>query len=72
MNKQTVSAVPCGKDRHGDPITKRYTYRIDRTPEDWGDNRSRIFVENRTFRGADGKVLYTPVVVRTDSIQAQP
>jgi len=69
MSIRTITAIPAGKDRHGDPIATRYTYRIDRTPEDWGDNKSRIFVENRTFKDENGFPIYTPNVVLTDSIQ---
>ena len=69
MSTRTITAIPAGKDRHGNPTTTRYTHTIDRAPEDWGNNKTRIFVENRTFKDAAGKFLFTPVVVLSDSIQ---
>lgn len=71
MSTRIITAIPCGKDHHGDPITRRYTYTIDRAPEDWGDNRARIFVQNSTFKDANGKFLFTPTVVHADSIHTE-
>lgn len=64
-----ITAIPCGTNAKGEPISTRYPYTIDRDPEDWGNNRSRVFTENRTFRAPRGGFLFTPVVVRTDSIE---
>lgn len=69
MSTKTITAIPCGKDRHGNPITTRYTYLIDREPEDWSDNRARVFVQNKSFKDANGQFIFTPVVVRMDSIE---
>lgn len=71
MNRtpRTITAIPAGRDRTGQPITRRRTYLIDRDPEDWGGNRSRIFSENRSMRHPGGRFIFTPWVVLTDSIQ---
>lgn len=77
MNR-TITAVPAGKDRHGEPLKPR-TYTIDRDPEDWGDNRSRIFGQlplpaspaARQEELTRGRRSTGPLaVVLTDSIEA--
>lgn len=74
-NTSTITAIPCGRDRHGNPITRRNTYEVDARREDWGDNRTRIFVRRRDLdRDRWGnratRPSFAPEVVRTDSIQA--
>jgi hypothetical protein len=63
----TLSARPAGRDRHDQPLALRQ-YVVDREPEDWGDGRSRIFAENRSYRTPRGAFHFTPVVVLTASI----
>lgn len=66
---RTVTATPAGRDRDGNPITRRVTYVIDRRPEPFGEGCSRIFSENRTLPDGNGGYHFTPDVVLTDSIQ---
>lgn len=67
---RTVTAIPAGRDRDGNPITRRVTYVIDRRPEPFGEGRSRIFSENRTIPKVRGDGFeFTPDVVLTDSIE---
>ncbi|MFJ1510922.1 hypothetical protein [Cellulosimicrobium funkei] len=64
-----IVARPAGRDRHGNPLRER-EFVIDRDPEHgFGSGRSRIFTENRSHRHPDGRVIFTPVVVITESIQ---
>jgi hypothetical protein len=65
----TITAVPCGKDRHGNPLKPRQ-YVVDERREDWGDGRTRIFVRRPYLDAYPGQNCFAPEVVRTDSIQA--
>lgn len=40
-NKLTITAIPCGRDRSGEPITQRRTFRLVRDPEPFGDRDGR-------------------------------
>lgn len=66
----TITAVPCGKDRQGNPIVRRNIYVVDERREDWGDNRTRIFVERPDLSPGPGQQRFAPEVVRTDSLRA--
>jgi hypothetical protein len=63
----TITAVPCGKDRHGQPLKPRQ-YVVDERREDWGDNRTRVFVRRPDLDARPGQECFAPEVVRTDSI----
>ena len=74
----TITAAPCGKDRHGQPLTPR-TYVVDERREDWGpveeavtgkprENRTRIFVRRPDLDAYPGQQCFAPEVVRTNSI----
>lgn len=65
----TITATPCGKNRHGNPITRVNTYVVDERREDWGDNRTRIFVRRPDLDARPGQQCFAPEVVRTDSIK---
>lgn len=72
---RTITAQPAGRDRFGCPLASR-TFVIDRDPEDWGGNKSRIFRENRSLPAqpgdawANGRAFhFTPEVVLTDTIR---
>lgn len=67
----TITAVPCGKDRHGNPIVRRNTYEVDERREDFGSGRTRIFVRRPYLDARPGQQCFAPEVVRTDSIQEQ-
>lgn len=70
MTRRTVTAIPAGRDRKGQPLPRR-TFVIDRDPEGFGPGKSRIFAENRSHRHPDGRFIFTPVVVLTDSLAGQ-
>lgn len=63
----TITAVPCGKDRDGQPLKARQ-YVVDHRREDWGDGRTRIFVRRPDLDARPGQGCFAPEVVRTDSI----
>lgn len=70
-SSRTITAIPAGRDRHGNPLTRR-TYVIDRRPEDgFSAGKSRIFAENRSHQDPDGRFIFTPAVVLTDSIESE-
>lgn len=64
----TITAVPCGRDRHGEPLAAR-RYVVDARREDWGDGRTRVFERRPDLEVGDGTLRFAPVVVRTDSIR---
>ncbi|MDO2394743.1 hypothetical protein [Mycobacterium avium] len=63
----TITAAPCGRDRHGNPLAPR-RYVVDARREDWGDGRTRVFERRPDLEVGDGTLRFAPVVVRTDSI----
>lgn len=63
----TITAAPCGKDRHGQPLKPR-TYVVDERREDWGDGRTRVFVRRPDLDARPGQGCFAPELVRTDSI----
>src|SRR5690606_41123787 len=63
----TITARPAGRDRHGNPI-RTYRYVVDERREDWGDNRTRIFVRRPDLDARSGQQCFVPEVVLTDSI----
>lgn len=63
-----ISAIPCGKTRHGDPLPTR-TFEVDERREDWGDNRTRVFVRRPDLDARPGQQCFAPELVRTDSIR---
>lgn len=63
----TITAAPCGKDRHGQPLKPR-SFVVDERREDWGDNRTRVFVRTPYLDAYPGQDCFAPEVVRTDSI----
>lgn len=64
----TITAVPCGRDRHGNPLAPR-SYVVDARRENWGDGRTRLFVHRPDLEVGDGTQRFAPVIVRTDSIR---
>lgn len=66
----TITAAPCGKDRHGLPLKPRQ-YVVDHRREDWGDGRTRIFVRRPDLDARPGQQCFAPQLVRTDSIVEQ-
>jgi hypothetical protein len=66
---RTITAIPSGRDRHGNPIARR-TYVIDRRPEPFGNGNSRIFFQHKSR--LDGIDHFIPHVVVTDSIEFEP
>lgn len=68
---QTITAVPCGKDRHGNPLKPR-TYVVDERRENWGDGRTRVFVRRTDLDARPGQQCFAPELVRTDSIDESP
>ncbi|KAB2806951.1 60S ribosomal protein L26 [Pimelobacter simplex] len=63
-----ITAAPCGKDRHGNPLAER-TYEVDGRREDWGDGRTRVFVRRRDLDARPGQQCFAPELVRTDTIK---
>lgn len=64
----TITAIPAGRDRHGAPLTRRNTYEADASREEWGHNRTRIFVRRPDLDARPGQQQFAPVVVLSDSI----
>lgn len=64
----TIVAVPCGRDRYGEPLKAR-RYVVDGRREDWGDGRTRVFEHRPDLEVGDGTLRFVPLVVRTDSIR---
>lgn len=64
----TITAVPCGHDRHGNPLAAR-RYVVDARREDWGGGRTRVFEHRPDLEVGDGTPRFAPVIVRTDSIR---
>lgn len=62
-----ITAVPCGRDRHGDPLRRR-RYVVDDRRESWSDGRTRVFEHRPDLDVSDGTPRFTPVIVHTDSI----
>ncbi|TSD94866.1 hypothetical protein FOS14_19690 [Skermania sp. ID1734] len=66
----TITATPCGHDRHGNPLAAR-RYVVDGRREDWGEGRTRVFEHRPDLEFGDG-MRFTPIVVHTDSIREEP
>lgn len=64
----TITATPCGRDRHGNQLAGR-RYVVDARREDWGDGRTRVFERRPDLEVGDGTPRFIPVVVRTESIR---
>ena len=71
-----ITAIPCGRNRDGEPIARRYDYELVREPEPYGERAGRAFsrlwgLDKAGSRALDRDVIVPLAVVWTDSIEVR-